>query len=71
VLVYGGNMSYTVRVTKVKKMFNQEKVQISTDVLNLIDQKIAFKLRLIVKKCKDHNIKRLTEEVYPYVERML
>lgn len=32
-------MSYTVRVTKVKKMFNQEKVQITTDVLNMIDQK--------------------------------
>lgn len=64
-------MSYTVRITKVKKMFNQEKVQITTDVLNMIDQKIAFKLRLMVKKCKDHNIKRLNEEVYPYVERML
>jgi hypothetical protein len=25
----------------------------------------------MVKKCKDHNIKRLNEEVYPYVERML
>jgi hypothetical protein len=37
----------------------------------MIDQKIAFKLRLMVKKCKDHNIKRLNEEVYPYVERML
>jgi len=64
-------MSYTVRVTKVKKMFNREKVQLSTDVLNLIDQKIALKISKMVTSCKENNIKRLTTEVYPYVESIL
>tara|TARA_R110000824_G_scaffold60997_8_gene162739 strand:- start:3243 stop:3437 length:195 start_codon:yes stop_codon:yes gene_type:complete len=64
-------MSYTVRVTKVKKMFNREKVQLSTDVLNLIDQKIALKISKMVTSCKKNNIKRLTTEIYPYVESIL
>ena len=69
--VYGGNMSYTIRVTKVKQMFNKQKVQLSTDVLNLIDQKIALKISNMVASCKENNIKRLTTEVYPYVEDKL
>lgn len=69
--VYGGNMSYTIRVTKVKQMFNKQKVQLSTDVLNLIDQKIALKISNMVASCKENNIKRLTTEVYPYVESKL
>ena len=64
-------MSYTIRVTKVKKMFNKQKVQLSTDVLNLIDQKIALKISNMVASCKENNIKRLTTEVYPYVESKL
>jgi hypothetical protein len=71
VQVYGGNMSYTIRVTKVKQMFNKQKVQLSTDVLNLIDQKIALKISNMVASCKENNIKRLTTEVYPYVESKL
>ena len=64
-------MSYTIRVTKVKQMFNKQKVQLSTDVLNLIDQKIALKISNMVASCKENNIKRLTTEVYPYVESKL
>tara|TARA_R110000824_G_scaffold252854_9_gene441700 strand:- start:723 stop:911 length:189 start_codon:yes stop_codon:yes gene_type:complete len=52
-----------IQKTKVKKMFNQQKLQITNDALNQIDDYIFRVLYNKTVKAKQGNIKRVTPEL--------
>lgn len=51
-----------VQVTKLKKVFHDEKLQISTDAVNMMDDEINRLIRKWVINTKDGNVKRVTPE---------
>ena len=53
-----------IQVTKVKKMFHDNNVQLSVQAINMIKEDIDRKLRKMAERCKDGNVKRLTPETY-------
>ena len=53
-----------IQVTKVKKVFHDAGVQLSTDAINMIRDDMNRQIRLMTKSCKAGNIKRLTAATY-------
>jgi len=53
-----------IQVTKVKKIFHDNNVQLSVQALNMIKEDIDRGLRKMAERCKDGNVKRLTPETY-------
>mgnify|MGYP003145777615 CR=1 FL=1 len=51
-----------IQKTKVKKMFNSNKVQITKDALNMIDDDFKRHIERMVNRCKANNVKRITPE---------
>lgn len=51
-----------VQVTKLKKVFHDEKLQISTDAINMMNDEIARTVRKWVRNAKDGNVKRVTHQ---------
>lgn len=51
-----------IQVTKVKKAFHDEKLQVSTDALNMMNDEIARTIRRWVQNTKNGNVKRVTPE---------
>ena len=52
--------------TKIKKMFNEEGIQVPIETLNMIDDHIKRKINTYINNCKNNNIKRLRTELLGY-----
>ena len=53
-----------IQVTKVKKIFHDNNVQLSVQALNMIKEDIDRGLRKMAERCKEGKVKRLTPETY-------
>jgi hypothetical protein len=53
-----------IQVSKVKKIFNTNGVQVSAEAMNLIKEDINRQLNKMAKRCSDGNVKRLTISTY-------
>ena len=53
-----------LQVTKVKKIFHDKNVQVSTKALNMIRVVFNRYLEKMAERCKEGNVKRLTPETY-------
>ena len=53
-----------IQITKVKKIFHDHHVQLSTQAINMIKEDIDRKLRKMAERCNEGNVKRLTPETY-------
>jgi len=53
-----------IQVTKVKKVFHDAGVQLSANAINMIKDDISRQIRLMAKRCKNGNVKRLTTSTY-------
>jgi len=53
-----------IQVTKVKKVFHDAGVQLSANAINIIKDDISRQIRLMAKRCKDGNVKRLSTSTY-------
>ena len=53
-----------IQVTKVKKIFHDNGVQISAHAVNMIREDFNRHIRRMAERCKDGNVKRLTDSTY-------
>lgn len=53
-----------IQVSKVKKMFNENGLQVSADSMNMIRDDFNRHIRQMIERCKDGNFKRLTPSTY-------
>ena len=53
-----------IQVTKVKKVFHDAGIQLSADVIDIIKDDISRQIRLMAKRCKNGNVKRLSISTY-------
>tara|TARA_R100001244_G_scaffold12427_2_gene14376 strand:- start:181 stop:414 length:234 start_codon:yes stop_codon:yes gene_type:complete len=53
-----------IQITKVKKIFHDAGVQISTSAIILIRHDIDKQIRQMAERCNDGNVKRLTVSTY-------
>ena len=53
-----------IQVTKVKKVFHDAGVQLSANAIDFIKDDISRHIRLMAKRCKNGNVKRLTTSTY-------
>ena len=51
-------------VTKVKKKFHDNGLQITTTAINMIRDDFNRKIDRMIHRCKDGNVKRLTDKTY-------
>ena len=52
-----------IQVSKLKKIFHDEGLQISVETINLLDDKIKRIITKWAKNTKDGNVKRLTPDL--------
>lgn len=52
-----------IQSTKLKKIFHEHGVQISTDTVNMIDDHVRRMVVRWAKKCNAGNVKRLTSDL--------
>ena len=53
-----------IQVTKVKKVFHDAGIQLSADVIDIIKDDISRQIRLMARRCKNGNVKRLSTSTY-------
>ena len=53
-----------IHASKIKKTFNDNGVQLSTESLNMIRDDFKRKIRRMAERCRDGNVKRLTDETF-------
>ena len=53
-----------IQISKVKKIFNENDVQVSANSMNMIRDDFNRQIRLMAKRCKEGNVKRLTPSTY-------
>ncbi len=53
-----------IQVSKIKKIFNENGVQVSADSMNMIRLDFNRHIRRMAERCKDGNVKRLTDKTY-------
>ena len=53
--------------TKVKKIFNEHKIQLPADSLDFLDSEVNRMVHKWVLRCKNGNIKRLSMDLVGYV----
>jgi len=53
-----------INVAKVKKKFHNNGLQITTTAINMIRDDFNRKLDRMVFRCKDGNVKRLSDKTY-------
>mgnify|MGYP003632040123 CR=1 FL=1 len=53
-----------IQKTKVKKMFNSEKIQCPIGTLNIIEEHVQRMVHRMVQNCKQSNVKKLTPELF-------
>jgi len=54
----------TIYVKKTKDIFHQHNVQLSAEMMNMLDEHIARSLTNMAKRCKEGNVKRLTPDLF-------
>ena len=57
-------MSRLLTTTKVRKIFKRNKIQLTTDAINLIDEHIYKEIEKMAKRCESGNVKRLSAELF-------
>ena len=53
-----------IQVTKVKKKFNDNDIQMTTQAMNMIRDDFNRKIDRMINRCKEGNVKRLTDKTY-------
>tara|TARA_Y100000310_G_scaffold217868_1_gene218989 strand:- start:878 stop:1078 length:201 start_codon:yes stop_codon:yes gene_type:complete len=53
-----------INIGKVKKVFNESDVQLSAESLNMIREDFNRHIKRMAERCKDGNVKRLTDKTY-------
>ena len=53
-----------INVTKVKNKFHDNGLQITTTAINMIRDDFNRKLDRMISRCKDGNVKRLSDKTY-------
>ena len=53
-----------IQITNVKKKFNDNGIQMTTQAMNMIRDDFNRKIDRMVNRCKDGNVKRLTDKTY-------
>ena len=53
-----------IKTSKVKKVFNSNSIQITSESIEMIKDDFNRKVNSMVTKCKQGNVKRLTPETY-------
>ena len=53
-----------IQVTNVKKKFHDNGLQITTTAINMIRDDFNRKLDRMISRCKDGNVKRLSDKTY-------
>ena len=53
-----------IQVTNVKKKFNDNGIQVSAQAINMIRDDFNRRIQRMVDRCKDGNVKRLTDKTY-------
>ena len=53
-----------IQVTNVKKKFHDNGLQITTTAINMIRDDFNRKLDRMINRCKDGNVKRLSDKTY-------
>ena len=53
-----------IQVTNVKKKFHDNGLQITTTAINMIREDFIRKIDRMITRCKDGNVKRLTDKTY-------
>ena len=53
-----------IQITNVKKKFNDNGIQMTTQAMNMIRDDFNRKIDRMVNRCKDGNVKRLTDSTY-------
>ena len=53
-----------IQVTKVKKKFHDSGLQISPTAMNMIRDDFNRRIDRMIARCKDGNVKRLTDKTY-------
>jgi len=51
-------------VTKVKKKFHENGLQITTTAINMIRDDFNRKIDRMIRRCNDGNVKRLSDKTY-------
>ena len=57
-----------IQVSKVKKIFLDNGLQISSSAINMIREDFNRNIRRMAERCKDGNIKRLTDSTYYFAK---
>ena len=53
-----------IQVTKVKKKFHDNGLQITTTAINMIRDDFNRKIDRMIRRCNDGNVKRLSDKTY-------
>ena len=53
-----------IHASKVKKIFNENGIQVPTLTMNMIREDFNRHIRRMAERCKDGNVKRLTDKTY-------
>lgn len=53
-----------IQVTNVKKKFHDNGLQITTTAINMIREDFNRKIDRMIHRCKDGNVKRLSDKTY-------
>ena len=53
-----------IQITNVKKKFNDNGIQMTTQAMNMIRDDFNRKIDRMVNRCKEGNVKRLTDKTY-------
>ena len=54
----------TLTITKVKRHFHRYGVQLSAEMIKILDDHFAREIDKMAKRCKEGNIKRLTPDIF-------
>tara|TARA_R110002020_G_C15965280_1_gene746953 strand:+ start:290 stop:484 length:195 start_codon:yes stop_codon:yes gene_type:complete len=57
-------MSRLLTIIKVREIFRRNKVQLTTDAINLMDEHIYKEVEKMAKRCKEGNVKRLSADLF-------
>ena len=53
-----------IHASKVKKIFNEKGIQVPTLTMNMIREDFNRHIRRMAERCKEGNVKRLTDKTY-------
>ena len=53
-----------IQITNVKKKFNDNGIQMTTQAMNMIRDDFNRKIDRMINRCKEGNVKRLTDKTY-------